>query len=396
MDNAPIELSILMPCLNEALTLPHCIEKAQYFIERNGLCAEIVVADNGSTDGSQDLARALGARVVDVPEKGYGNALRGGIEAAQGAYVIMADADDSYSFAELDPFLEKLRLGFDLVMGCRLPRGGGTISPGAMPWKNHWLGNPGLSFLGRLFFKTRVTDFHCGMRGFRKDAYERMRLQSTGMEFASEMVIKAHLVGLRVTEAPITLYKDGRNRKPHLRSFRDGWRHLRLMLLFCPKWLFLIPGLLLFLIGVIGGGALVCGAVSLGSVSYDINSLSLASLAVLVGFQLIVFSVFVKVFAMTSGFMPQDSKLMPLFKYFKLETGLVCGITLVLVGAFLLVLALGPWGIRGFGELSPLISARIVVPSVTLQLLGVQTVFSSFFLSILSLASGSSGGTPRA
>ena len=243
-----LALSILMPCLNEAETLAVCVRKAKASLTQSGLRGEVIVADNGSSDGSVQIAEELGARVVHVPEKGYGNALRAGIEAAQGKWIIMGDADDSYDFSDLDRFVEKLQQGYHLVMGCRLPSGGGTIMVGAMPWKHRWLGNPVLSWVGRLFFKCPVHDFHCGLRGFSREAYEQMDLRTTGMEFASEMVIKATVKSLRITEVPITLFKDGRSRPPHLRSWRDGWRHLRFMLLFSPTWLFLVPGVLLGLL----------------------------------------------------------------------------------------------------------------------------------------------------
>ena len=257
---SPIELTVVMPCLNEAETVARCIDKAKLGFEKAGLAGEIIVADNGSTDGSQRIAGEHGARVVAVAEKGYGSALRGGIEAANGCYLIMGDADDSYDFSESGKFVAKLREGYDLVMGCRLPSGGGTIAPGAMPWKNRYLGNPVLSFLGRLFFRTPVRDFHCGLRAFSREAYARISPSTTGMEFASEMVMKASIEKLRIAEVPITLHKDGRSRPPHLRPWRDGWRHLRFMLIYSPRWLFLFPGLALA-----AGGALTAGHYFLGA-----------------------------------------------------------------------------------------------------------------------------------
>src|SRR5476649_357352 len=245
-----------MPCLNEAETLARCIEKAKLGIERSGVRGEIIVADNGSADGSVQIAENSGARVVQISEKGYGSALTGGIQAASGKWILMGDADDSYDFSDITGFVKKFQEGFELVMGCRLPSGGGTISPGAMPWKNRWLGNPILSFIGRLFFKCPAHDFHCGLRGFTKTAFEKMDLQTTGMEFASEMVIKSTLKSLRITEVPITLHKDGRSRPPHLKPWRDGWRHLRFMLLFSPRWLFLVPGIFLSALGFIVAAAL--------------------------------------------------------------------------------------------------------------------------------------------
>src|SRR5580658_7349221 len=271
-----MELTILMPCLNEAETIAQCIEKARIGIERAGVPGEILIADNGSTDGSQAIAEKLGARVVPVTEKGYGNALRGGIAAARGKWILMGDADDSYDFSEADRFVKKFQEGYDLVMGCRLPIGGGTIMPGAMPWKNRWIGNPVLSFIGRLFFKCPAHDFHAGLRAFRKDALEKMELQTTGMEFASEMVIKATLKGLKISEVPITLHKDGRSRPPHLKPWRDGWRHLRFMLIYSPRWLFLMPGLFLSSIGLIFAAVLSVNDIKMGQVTFNVGTLMMA------------------------------------------------------------------------------------------------------------------------
>ena len=273
-----MKLSVVMPCLNEAETLASCIRKAQQSLTDLAIQGEVLIADNGSSDGSQELARSLGARVVDIAQKGYGHALRGGIEAAAGKFIIMADSDDSYDFSKLRPFVEKLQAGHDLVMGCRMPWGGGTVLPGAMPWKHRWIGNPVLSFIGRLFFKCPVTDFHCGLRGFTKTAYLKMDLRTTGMELASEMVIKATLQNMKITEVPITLHPDGRSRPPHLRSWRDGWRHLRFMMLFSPRWLFLIPGISLGAVGGLFLSLLAFQPLSLGPVVLDINSMLVAAM----------------------------------------------------------------------------------------------------------------------
>jgi hypothetical protein len=384
-----IDLTIVMPCLNEAETLAACIQKARLGLERAGVRGEIVVADNGSTDGSLAIAENSGARVVRVAERGYGSALRGGIETAQGKWVLMGDADDSYDFSKIQGFVEKLRVGFDLVMGCRLPGGGGTILPGAMPWKNRWLGNPALSLIGRLFFKCPARDFHCGLRAFTRAAYEQMGLKTAGMEFASEMVIKATLKSLRIAEVPITLHPDGRSRAPHLKPWRDGWRHLRFMLIFSPRWLFLGPGLALALLGLAAGTALALGPVSIGRVRFDTGTLAVASLAVITGGQLIAFAFFTKVFAIGEGLLPQDPKLSSALRYFNLEKGLVLGLALLLTGAVLLLHALGIWRQAGYGVLPYEDNMRRLIPAVTCLMAGVQTIFSSFFLSVLGLRTDS-------
>lgn len=379
------ELTVVMPCLDEAETLETCIRKAQAAIAEHGLRAEIVVADNGSTDGSQAIAERCGARVVPVAERGYGAALQGGIAAARGEFIIMADADDSYDFGAIYPFVEKLREGHDLVMGCRLPAGGGTIEPGAMPPLHRWLGNPVLSWIGRLFFKCPVTDFHCGLRGFRRDAAERMGLQTTGMEFASEMVIKATLHKMRIANIPITLHPDGRTRPPHLRSWRDGWRHLRFMLLYSPRWLFLIPGVVLLLLGLVGGAILMGGPIQVGGVRFDTNTLLVSCMSVLLGFALVSFAVFAKVFAITEGLLPEDRRMSWLFERVTLEAGVGLGAGVACIGLSVLVAAVVLWGREGFGDLSTAASLRIVAPAVTLITLGANAVFASFFLSILGL-----------
>jgi glycosyltransferase involved in cell wall biosynthesis len=376
------EVSVVMPCLNEAETLTACIEKAQRSLRENNIVGEIVVADNGSTDGSQAMAEDLGARVIQVAAKGYGNALLGGIAAARGKYVIMGDADDSYDFSNLFPFIEKLRAGYDLVMGNRFQ---GGIKPGAMPASHRYLGNPVLTTIGRLFFQSPCGDFHCGLRGFSKDAVTQLDLRTTGMEFASEMVVKATLHKLRITEVPTTLSPDGRSRPPHLRTWSDGWRHLRFLLLYSPRWLFLYPGALLMLAGLITGGWLLPGPQTIGRVTFDVHTLLYSAMAVLVGFQAITFAVFTKIFAISEGLLPEDPRLNKLFKWITLEVGLIVGSVIVLAGIAGSVYALGFWGEHSFGPLNPSQTLRTVIPAITCLTLGCQIFFSSFFLSVLGL-----------
>src|ERR1700687_5897137 len=345
-----VEISIVMPCLNEAETLATCIQKAQRAIANEGLAAEIIVADNGSTDGSQVIAKELGARVVSVSRKGYGSALIGGIDAAHGRFVIMGDADDSYDFTAIAPLIGKLREGYDLVMGNRFL---GGIETGAMPWSHRWVGNPVLTLISQVFFHTPVGDAHCGLRGFRKEAYERMRLRATGMEFASEMVIKASLQGMRIAEVPVTLRPDGRSRPPHLRTWRDGWRHLRFMLLFSPRWLFLYPGLALFAVGVLLSALLVPGPLRVGGVRLDIHTLLVAGFLALLGYQLVLVAVFTKIFAVREGVHPPHPLLESVFRYITLEVGLAVGTLMALVGLIALVLAVASWSAAGFGNLDP-------------------------------------------
>ena len=375
-----------MPCLNEAETLAPCIERALVGIERSGVRVEIIVADNGSTDGSQAIAQKLGARVVPVKEKGYGSALRGGVRASLGKWILMGDADDSYDFSEADRFVKKFQEGFELVMGCRLPAGGGKILPGAMPWKNRWLGNPVLSFIGRRFFHCPARDFHCGLRGFTRAAFEKMDLQTTGMEFASEMVIKSTFKRLKITEVPVTLRPDGRSRPPHLKPWRDGWRHLRFMLLFSPRWLFLAPGIFLSLLGIIFGARLSLGNFQIGGVQFDVGTLAVACMAVIVGSQLVAFAFFTKVFAIAEGLLPDDPQFSRVFKFFTLEKGILTGLAVLLAGIILLARAVWIWKQADFGVLpSTEENLRRLIPAVTLVVLGIQTIFSSFFLSALGL-----------
>lgn len=385
MPATEIQLSIVMPCLNEAETLAVCIRKAFDGMRDADVSGEVVVADNGSTDGSQEIAGREGARVVPVAAKGYGNALRGGITAAHGKWIIMGDADDSYDFSSIKPFVEKLREGWELVMGCRLPAGGGTVMPGAMPWKHRWIGNPALSFIGRLFFRCPAHDFHCGLRAFTKEGFERIDLRTTGMELASELVIKSTLRGLRITEVPITLYPDGRSRAPHLRSWRDGWRHLRFMLLFSPRWLFLIPGISMFSVGLVGFVPLSAGNVALGKVTFDQGALMGCSLLLLVGFQLICFAIFTRVFVVSEGLLPPNRNLQKALDAISLEWGLILGLALSSIGAAMFGIAVWDWYETGFGRLSLGDNLRRIIPASTLVMLGVQILFGSFFIGVLGL-----------
>jgi glycosyltransferase involved in cell wall biosynthesis len=384
-----VELTILMPCLNEAETLARCIKKAKLGIERSGVRGEIIVADNGSTDDSIEIAENSGARVVQVNEKGYGRALRCGIQAAAGKWILIGDADDSYDFSEITGFVEKFEEGFDLVMGCRLPAGGGTISPGAMPWKNRWIGNPILTFIGRLFFKCPARDFHCGLRGFTQAAFWKMDLQTTGMEFASEMVIKSTFKRLKIAEVPITLHKDGRSRPPHLKPWRDGWRHLRFMLLFSPQWLFLAPGIFLSAVGILFAAALSLENIKIGGVAFDVGTLAVACMTVIIGFQLVALAFFTKVFAIAEGLLPDDPNFSRAFKFFNLEKGILLGLVILLAGIILSARAVWIWKLAGFGELLPEENLRRLIPAATLIVLGIQSVFSSFFMSALGLKTAS-------
>ena len=374
-----------MPCLNEADTIAIVIEKAQRAIRENGIAAEIVIADNGSTDGSQDIARALGVRVVAVEQRGYGAALMGGINAVRGTYVIMGDADDSYDWGEIPRFLAKLREGFDLVQGCRLETGGGTVEPGAMPLLHRWWGNPMFSALARWWFRTPIHDIHCGMRAFRRDMWLSLDQRCTGMEFASEMVIKASLFGAKTAEIPVTLSPDGRtSHPPHLKTFRDGWRHLRFFLLFSPRWLFLMPGLVLILAGAIGY-ALAMPQVRIGAMTFDVHTLLFASLAIICGYQSIAFALMTKVFAIVEGLLPEDPRLNRFFRVVNLESGLTVGALGMLVGLGLLGAAVHQWSTVDFGELNYEHTMRWVIPGVMLTALGFQTILSSFFASLMGM-----------
>jgi len=378
-----LELSIVMPCLNEAVTVGRCVEKARAFLAAHGVAGEVVVADNGSTDGSRELSLAAGARVVEVAERGYGAALAGGIAAARGRFVIMGDADDSYDFSALLPFLERLRAGHDLVMGNRFA---GGIAPGAMPLLHRYLGNPVLSFLGRLLFRSPCRDFHCGLRGFRRAAILALDLRTTGMEFASEMVVKAALHGLVVGEVPTTLSRDGRDTPPKLRTWRDGWRHLRFLLLFSPRWLFLYPGLALMTLGTAVTAWLLPGTRRLGGVELDVHTMLYAATAVVVGFQAVAFALFTKVFAASEGLLPPDRRLDRLTRLPTLELGLLAGAVLLLGGVAGSLYAVELWGSGNFGRLDPVRMLRLVIPAVTAVTLGAETMLASFFLSVLRLS----------
>ena len=377
------ELTILMPCLNEARTLPGCINKAQLFLKEHGVPGEVIVADNGSTDGSVELAESLGARVVKVPVRGYGAALSAGTEAAAGKYVIMGDSDESYDFSALAPFVAKLREGYDLVMGNRY-RGG--ISPGAMPPMHRYFGNPLLTALGRLFFSCRSCgDFYCGLRGFRKDAIETLALQSRGMEFALEMVIKSQMHGLRITEVPTTLSPDGRDRAPHLRRYRDGWRSLRFYLLMSPRWFFGYPGAILFIGGLIASTILFRGPLTVSSVTFDYHTLLYSAAAILLGYQSLLLFAFAKLMAVETGLHPPQTKFWFLEQRPILERCAMIGFVLILVGLFLGLAAAHEWSVAGFGPLRPSYTIRMVIGSVLFLLLGGQTVLAGFYFGLVNL-----------
>lgn len=389
IEDQTLELTVVMPCLNEADTLAVCIEKALRGIASAGVSGEVVVADNGSTDGSQAIAEKAGARVVPVAARGYGNALMGGIEAARGRWIIMGDADDSYDFLEIPKFVEKLREGYDLVQGCRLPAGGGTILPGAMPFLHRIWGNPMFTLMVRNWFGAPIHDVYCGLRGFTRKLYDQLEQRCTGMEFATEMIIKSSLhqasFGVRIAEVPVTLHPDGRKaHAPHLRTFRDGWRTLRFFMLYSPRWLYGIPGLGLGLVGLVLA-ALVYGRVSIGPAVFDAHTLLFASLFVILGYQSLLFGAFTKVFAIGERLMPMDSRSERLFTVFTLERGALAGLLVLLVGLALLAAAVGQWWAAGFGTMDYSRTMRWVIPGVTFAALGFQTVLGSFFLSILGM-----------
>jgi glycosyltransferase involved in cell wall biosynthesis len=378
-----IEFSIVMPCLNEAETLETCIVKARRALEKHHITGEIVVADNGSTDGSAQIAARLGARVIFVETKGYGSALMGGITAARGKYVIMGDADDSYDFANLEPFIVKLRDGYDLVMGNRFA---GGIKPGAMPFLNRYLGNPVLTAIARLlFYRPAVHDFHCGLRGFSREAVLGMNLRTTGMEFASEIVVKAVLNQLRITEVPTTLSPDGRRRPSHLRRWRDGWRHLRFLLLYCPRWLFVYPGSLLMAVGVAAMFSLLPGPRAIRGAVFDVHTLLFAAAAIIVGFQAVFLGIFTKIFGVVEGLLPRDRRLEIAFRYVNLEVGIGVGATLFIAGFLLALYGVRVWELSGFGPLSVPVTLRIAIPSVCCMILGAQIILCSFVLSFIGL-----------
>lgn len=378
-----IELSIVMPCLNEAETLATCIDKAQGYLRRSGVVGEVIIADNGSTDGSQDIARAHGARVVDVPAKGYGSALLGGIEAAHGDYVIMGDADDSYDFSKLDPFVERLRAGDELVMGNRFK---GGIADGAMPPLHKYLGNPVLTWVGRVLFRSPVGDFHCGLRGFNRRSILNLHLQTTGMEFASEVVVKSTLSGLRVSEVPTTLDKDGRSRPPHLRSWRDGWRHLRFLLIFSPRWLFLIPGSVAFFLGLLGTLFISFGPIILGEIGFDVSSQVYLAALTVVGYQSVLFAILTKIYAQHEGFrIPRSRNFDRLERRISLESGAIVGLLLFLIGVGIAIAQFVDWANTGFGTLETRATLRLAIPAALLMMLGAQTIMAGMFLGVLNV-----------
>lgn len=369
-----------MPCLNEAETLATCIHKAKLFLEQHDMNGEVIVADNGSSDGSQEIAQKAGARVVHIPQKGYGSALMGGIEASQNEWIIMGDADDSYDFTQLDSFVDALKNGADLVMGNRFA---GGIMPGAMPFLHRYLGNPVLSWLARLFFRSNIGDYHCGLRGFRRQSILSLNLQTTGMEFASEMVVKATLQKLKIAEVPTVLHPDGRSRAPHLRTWPDGWRHLKFLLLYSPRWLFFYPGILLIILGALTTAILLPGPINVGNFMLDINTLMYASLLVIMGVQSVLFFAFTHVFGVNSGLLPPD-KIDETIEQFSLEKGLLISLGMILLGFLSSIGALIYWGENRFGNIDPSFSMRLVIPGAVLFTLGIQVFFASFFLGILN------------
>jgi len=377
-----LELSIVMPCLNERETVGVCVRKALASLSGAGVRGEVIIGDNGSTDGSVEIAESEGARVIHVADKGYGSALKGGILAARGEYVLMGDSDDSYDFGHIMRFLDQLRAGSDLVMGNRF-RGG--IAKNAMPPLHRYLGNPVLTGIGRLLFHSPCEDFHCGLRGFRKDSFLRMDIRSTGMEFASEMVVKASLLRMKVSEVPTTLAPDGRSRPPHLRTWRDGWRHLRFLLMYSPRWLFLYPGTVLIVLGLAGCAWLLPGPRVVHGIGFDVHTLLYAFVSVLMGFQFVAFALFTKIFAISEGLLPEDPRLNRTFRYISLETGLAAGGLLIALGIGGSIFAVSGWARESFGALDTAHMLRIVMPAVFSLTLGVQIVCSSFFMSILGL-----------
>ncbi|MFC0605978.1 glycosyltransferase family 2 protein [Winogradskyella pulchriflava] len=381
MNNNP-ELSIVMPCLNEAETLAICITKAKSFLDLNQVSGEIIIADNGSTDSSIAISKAHNVTIINVEQKGYGSALKAGIDVANGKYIIMGDADDSYDFSNLMPYLSELRKGNDLVMGNRFK---GGIEKDAMPFLHKYLGNPVLSFIGRLFFKIKIGDFHCGLRGFSKNGYNKMNLQTSGMEFASEMVVKSKLNNLSIVEVPTKLHKDGRTRAPHLKTWSDGWRHLRFLMLYAPNWLFLYPGILLGLAGLVLSILLIINPIKIAGLTLDVHTLLYASAFLLVGFQFMIFYGLTKIFAVENELLPKSNRYRKLFKFINLEKGLVIGFVLVCLGLFLSLKSLSIWQTKDFGSLDTSTTLRYVIPATTSLQLGIQTILFSFFFSVLGL-----------
>jgi len=377
-----IELTILMPCLNEAETLEVCIQKAKTFLETTGISGEVLIADNGSTDGSIEIAKRCKARVEHVPVKGYGAALIGGCNAARGKYVIMGDADDSYDFLNLMPFVQKLREGYELVMGNRFK---GGIAKGAMPPLHRYIGNPVLSFIGRLFFPSDIGDFHCGLRGYEREAMLKLNLHTTGMEYASEMVVKATMYHLKMTEVPTTLSPDGRSRAPHLRSFRDGWRHLKFLLLHSPNWLFLYPGMFFCILGLLLTVTLMFGPVRIGHVSFDIHTMLYGAAMIMIGTNMIFFSLFTRIYAIRTNFIPTKEPVSAKLAKLTTEKGAAAGLLLTFAGIIMTVAAFVIWKNTSFGNLNPQEMMRMTIPALTLMVVGIETVFASFFIGILNI-----------
>ena len=375
-------VTVVMPCLNEAQTLETCIKKAQSYFTNNNIDGEIIIADNGSTDGSQELAQKLGAKVVSIPEKGYGNALKGGINQAKGDYIIMGDADDSYDFSKLELFINKLNEGADFVIGNRFK---GGIEKNAMPFLHKYLGNPVLSFLGRLFFNSKIGDFHCGLRGFTKEAYQKLELTTSGMEFASELIVKAHLNNLNIAEVPTILHKDGRNRKPHLNTWQDGWRHLRFLLLYSPKWLFFYPSVLMMLTGFILSLFLIIAPIKIGNIVFDVHTLLYSTALFIIGFQFFVFYGLTKVFAVTHKLLPKSDRYDAIFKFISLEKGIIIGFLFTIIGIILSIYGFSIWSKENFGPLNVTETLRIIIPAVSIIVIGIQIILFSFFFSILGL-----------
>lgn len=382
MPTEPLELTILMPCLNEERTLGICIKKAKKSLEENNIRGEIVIGDNGSTDRSIEIAESLGARVIRIPEKGYGSALIGGINAAKGKYVIMGDSDDSYDFSRLMLHVEKLREGYDLVMGNRFK---GGIEKGAMPPLHKYLGNPVLTFVGRLFFNTSIRDFHCGLRGFNRERMASINLECPGMEFASEMVVKSLLNDFKITEVPTTLSKDGRDRPPHLNTWTDGWRHLRFLLLYSPAWLFLYPGILLFMLGIVFTALLLLQPLQVLGIELDIHTLAYSATSIFIGFQLMFFFAFSRIYASMNGLLPPNKFYNYYKNKFSLEKGLILGGLFIIIGIALVITAWASWQSVDYGDLKPRETLRVVIPSIFFLIGGIQIAQSSFLISILEL-----------
>ena len=382
----PLELSVVIPCRDEADTVGACVETALRAMSEAGIRGEVIVADNGSTDASQEIAKRAGACIVWVPTPGYGNALMKGIAAARGRYVVMGDADLSYDFREVPRFLGKLREGFDLVQGCRFSAGGGQALPGAMPWSHRWLGNPMFSLMARSWFRAPIHDVYCGLRGFRKDFYERLEQRCTGMEFATEMIIKTSLIGGRIAELPITLHKDGRRaHAPHLKTLRDGWKTLRFFLMCSPKWLFVFPGFTLLALGALGYAVALPG-LTIGGITFDVHTLLFASLSMICGYQSILFAILSTTFAVNEGLLPPTTGYHRFYHYLNLERGLAVGAAALLAGMALLISAVNQWRLVDFGHLDYPVTMRSVIPGALLTVFGVQTILFSFFVSLLGMA----------